>query len=108
MSEIRTMSWLVTNGALWPGFSWARRGEIRLWLEMNGIHPSNVPVGSEIVLTVPDPDRDPEHWVIRYDEYCTDENGLILVPSERSAEVYVHEREVPLVIDPPMEWLIPL
>lgn len=105
MDEQLTAAWILTNERLWPKLSGVRRNEIKTWLEMNGINPSLVPVDGTISIRVVGPETDSENWVIRYEEFCTDPEGHILAGDEGNA--YTHVREIPLVIDPPLLWLIP-
>lgn len=108
MDETGGMSWLLTNAALWPKLSDFRKFEIKVWLEMNGINPRLVPIDTTIMLVVADPETDRENWTIQYEEFCTDADGHILADANHSDEAYAHKREVPLVVDPPIAWLIPV
>lgn len=105
MDEQLGTSWMVVNGDLWPRLSKSRRYQIKVWLEMNGINPSYVPVDTEILLILQSADL--EEWVIRYEEFRTDEDGHVIHCTDRGG-AYADEREVPLIIDPPVTWLTPL
>jgi hypothetical protein len=93
--------WVVTDGPLWQKLSEVRRTEISTWLRMNGVSPRLVPVDATVMVA----ESAPGIWEIRYEEYPTDRDGNIVFIDTDSAGIQA--RSVPLVIDPPMHWLIP-
>lgn len=94
-------AWIVTDGALWKKLTEVRRGEIKLWLRMNEIDPNSVPVDSTVMI-VPEGSA----WEIWYEEFVR-ENGNIVIDPKDPDSAYVQQRSVPLIVDPPMHWLIP-
>lgn len=96
-------TWLVTDSAIWVSLTDLRKKELRLWLRMNGIDPANVPVESSVMLA----ENGPENWEIWYEEYLRDDSGNVMLDPGDPGSAYVDEQAVALVIDPPMEWLVP-
>lgn len=96
-------AWLVTDGAIWAKLSDLRKKELKIWLQMNGVDPGNVPVESSVMLA----QTGPEDWQIWYEEYLRSESGNIMLDPNDPDAAYVGECAVDLVIDPPLEWLVP-
>lgn len=96
-------NWVVTDGTLWQKLSEIRRAEIRIWLRMNGINPSIVPVDATVMIVEAAHDQ----WEIWYEEYLANGDGTIVAADDGFDSICAYGRQVPLVIDPPMHWLIP-
>jgi hypothetical protein len=95
--------WLISDGPLWATFTDVRREEIKHWLLMHGIRPSDVPVDCEVWIT-----DESGTWEIRYEVYRRSDNGMIMIDPSNPDEAYVRECSTPLEIDPPSHWLIPM
>lgn len=104
MSKIRGTSWLILNEDLWKKLTDSRRTEIRTWLRMNGINPGIVPVDSDVLIT----EVSDGEWEIWFEEFQTNAVGDIVIDPDGTGEVCVFERATPMVIDPPVTWLIPI
>lgn len=104
MSDIHSTAWIVTNNALWGKLTDIRRREIRAWLRMNGVDPALVPVDSTVILA----ETAEDFWEILFEEYRRNEHGDIVIDPGDPDRAYVLDCSIPLTIDPPQHWLIPV
>ncbi|MEU7403830.1 hypothetical protein [Streptomyces sp. NPDC044948] len=73
---------------------------VQVWLRVNGIDPSDVPVWSEMVI-----EDSAFGMVIRYTAYRWNADGHRYADPDNPDLVATQDRTAPLVLPPPADWL---